>query len=130
MHSRLRFLARNMTAPLSVGLFLLAAASGLFIGCAGHAGVNPVPSDDTIVHFSYVSAAAASVCITGDFNGWSENTDCLRRTGNTWSIALHLPPGRYQYAFIIDGRTWRKDPTALLNTANGFGDENSILIVY
>lgn len=119
-----------MTAPLSVGLFLLAAASSLFIGCAGHAEVKPEPSSDTVVHFSYVSDAAAGICITGDFNGWSENADCLHRTGNIWSIALPLPPGRYQYAFIIDGRTWRKDPTALLNTTNGFGDENSILIVY
>ena len=113
------FVAGDNTARCRLALLLLAAVSGLLVGCSGRTGTRPVPFDEV-----------GSVCITGDFNGWSKDSNCLLKTGKTWSIALPLPPGRYQYAFILDGRTWIKDPSALLSADNGFGSENSVLIVY
>lgn len=124
------FAAGENTARCWVALLLLAAVSGLLVGCGGRTGTRPAHFDEAVIRFTYISDEAASVCITGDFNGWSKDSDCLLKTGKTWSIALPLPPGRYQYAFILDGRTWIKDPSALLSADNGFGTENSVLIVY
>jgi len=134
MLAGLRFFApyvpREDTARRCVWLLLLAAASGLLLGCGSLPGTKPLQFDEVVIRFSYVSDEAASVCIAGDFNGWSKDSDCMLKSGKTWNIALRMPPGRYQYAFIVDGRTWTKDPSALLNADNGFGNENSVVIVY
>lgn len=82
------------------------------------------------VRFRYADANARSVCVAGSFNNWSGGTDCLARSGrDSWSLLLFLPPGRYQYRFILNGSTWRTDPHAVLNEQDGFGGQNSVLIV-
>lgn len=124
------FFTREDTARWRVGLLLFAAASGLLLGCGGRTGTKPMQFDEVVIRFNYVSDEAGSVCLAGDFNGWSKDSDCLLKTGKTWSIVLPLRPGRYQYAFIVDGRTWTKDPSALLSVDTGFGNESSVLIVY
>jgi 1,4-alpha-glucan branching enzyme len=70
-----------------------------------------------------------SVCLSGDFNGWSSTSHCLDREGDQWTIEVLLAPGRYRYGFILDGETWTSDPNALLQEDNGFGRKNSVLIV-
>ena len=53
---------------------------------------------------------AQSVAILGDFNAW-EPTALSDEAGNgIWSTSMLLPPGRYEYAFVIDGHWWRHDP--------------------
>lgn len=47
----------------------------------------------------------------------------------TWLIELALPPGRYLYAFLVDGGEWQTDPGAVLFDDDGFGKKNSVLIV-
>lgn len=85
---------------------------------------------DLPVRFHYADASAHKVCVAGSFNNWSPQTDCLTRTGpDSWLLLIHLPPGRYPYRFIIDDASWRPDPQAVLNEQDGFGGENSILIV-
>jgi 1,4-alpha-glucan branching enzyme len=81
------------------------------------------------VRFSYIDPAAASVCVAGSFNGWSGQSDCMRRDGGTWTVALMLSPGRYEYGFVVDGSSWQPDPEAILSEDSGFGRLNSILIV-
>jgi 1,4-alpha-glucan branching enzyme len=46
-----------------------------------------------------------------------------------WQIVVDLPPGRYQYKFLIDERNWKEDPNNPQRTDDGFGGFNSILIV-
>jgi hypothetical protein len=70
-----------------------------------------------------------TVCLSGDFNGWSPNDHCLKRNGDTWEIKLFLSPGRYKYAFLVDGTHWIPDPEAYLEEDDGFGMKNSVLIV-
>jgi hypothetical protein len=53
----------------------------------------------------------------------------MARQGQAWTLTVFLAPGRYHYAFLIDGRRWQPDPGALLFEDNGFGGENSVLIV-
>lgn len=81
------------------------------------------------VRFIYRDPAAVSVCVAGSFNGWSGQSDCMRRDGDTWTVALMLSPGRYTYGFVVNGSSWRTDPEAVLSEDSGFGRLNSILIV-
>jgi 1,4-alpha-glucan branching enzyme len=81
------------------------------------------------VRFIYIAPGAGSVCVAGSFNGWSRQSHCMRRDGSTWTVSIPLPPGRYEYAFVLDGDTWQADPGAILSEESGFGRKNSILIV-
>jgi len=81
------------------------------------------------VVFNYMDAQARKVCIAGNFNQWSSQSDCLLKNRSLWTLKLSLPPGRYQYLFLIDGRIWKLDPGAPLTEDNGFGTKNSVLIV-
>ena len=45
-----------------------------------------------------------------------------------WLKELALPPGRYEYRFVVDG-VWTDDPAAAELVDNGFGGRNAILNV-
>ena len=47
--------------------------------------------------------------------------------GGGWSIRVPLGRGRYEYAFLVNGRTVVPDPKALLFQDDGFGNSNSII---
>ena len=46
-----------------------------------------------------------------------------------WERVEKLPPGRYQYKFVIDRVNWKEDPHNPNRTADGFGGNNSLLDV-
>jgi 1,4-alpha-glucan branching enzyme len=81
------------------------------------------------VRFVLIDADAGTVCVSGSFNSWSEQSNCMSRSGDVWSVGVSLPPGRYPYLFIVDGRNWREDPGCVLAEDDGFGTKNSVLIV-
>jgi hypothetical protein len=89
--------------------------------------IHKTPSQVPIV-FTY-RGQDRTVCLSGDFNGWSPNAHCLKRNGDTCQIKLFLSPGRYKYAFLVDGTQWIPDPEAYLEENDGFGMKNSVLIV-
>ena len=48
--------------------------------------------------------AAAAVFLAGDFNDWSsDHTPMTGGSTGEWSVSLRLPPGRYEYKFVVDG---------------------------
>ena len=72
---------------------------------------------------------AKSVCIAGTFNDWHPQvSEMINVGGDRWAKALSLPPGRYEYRFVVDGQ-WRDDPTASDKVANPFGTSNAVLNV-
>lgn len=80
----------------------------------------------------FVSAPqAASVAVVGDFNGWDPRRTRMIRSNHEgrWTARLKLPPGVYQYSFVIDGSTWVPDPGAKTSLADGFGGQNSVIII-
>jgi len=87
------------------------------------AGVLPV-------RFSLDAPAATTVSIVGDFNGWDPVALPMRRSadGIRWEVDVVLPPGRYSYAFVVDGRL-SPDPRAPRAASDDFGIPNSILMV-
>jgi hypothetical protein len=43
--------------------------------------------------------------VGGTFNNWNPTATPLLFVGGTeWSKELSLPPGRYEYRFVVDGK--------------------------
>jgi hypothetical protein len=82
------------------------------------------------VRFSVVAPGAVSVQLVGDFNKWDPAALPMRRIRNgvAWEIEVPLSPGRYSYAFVIDGKLAR-DPSAAQAPDDDFGAPSSVLLV-
>ena len=69
------------------------------------------------------------VVVAGEFNAWSTTATPMRRGADgTWIIDLELPRGKYLYKFVVDGN-WRSDPENKLSEPDGYGGENSVLLL-
>ncbi len=91
-----------------------------------HAPERPVekPVDFVLIH-----PGAQSVILAGSFNKWDLKRTPLRKAANDeWKTTLWLPPGRYEYRFIVDGK-WTDDPKAKESVRNAFGSTNSVVVV-
>ncbi|MGQ9477361.1 MAG: isoamylase early set domain-containing protein [Candidatus Bipolaricaulia bacterium] len=95
-------LATTAAAFLIIGLFL-----GMGLGLGGPS----LGGGGEGVWFVVAYPEAQSVTIAGDFNGWTD-TPLKRGKDGIWTIKLDLKPGRYEYAFKIDGKKWVPDPRA------------------
>ena len=83
------------------------------------------------VQFVFVAPRASRVALVGDFNDWSSTATPMQpaAVGGVWSVTVPLPTGRYQYAFVVDGREWRPDPAAPTAPVDDFGARNSVVTV-
>ncbi len=100
----------------------------LITGCAPKS-LGPVTLQDGVL-LSFSAPSAKSVSIAGSFNRWDPQINALTgpdRDG-VWAIVLPLPPGRYEYRFVVNGKDWFLDPSAP-SVDDGLGDRNSILVV-
>jgi 1,4-alpha-glucan branching enzyme len=81
------------------------------------------------VSFEYFNPAAGEVLLAGSFNGWQpRSAPMTKRRGGKWSTELLLPPGQYEYRFVVDGQ-WQDDPMAARFVANSFGGLNCVVKV-
>lgn len=64
--------------------------------------------------------------LAGTFDGWT-NRIPLNKSEKDFTLILNLPPGPYQYKFIVDGK-WRYAPD-LPTSADRDGNVNNILEV-
>lgn len=127
---------RPVTVSPLGGLALAAAFAGLLVvGRFWFAPAPDVPSavadDVSVVQFVLVAPGASMVSLVGDFNDWdAAATPMTPAPGDgVWSITVPLEPGRYQYAFLVDGATWLRDPRAPPALEDDFGRPNSVLTV-
>ncbi len=86
---------------------------------------------EVMVRFS--DTQAGDVRIAGDFNGWVPDKGVrsvieAEDGSRVWTKILHLPPGTYQYRYIVDGE-WREDPTNANTAPSATGRVNSVLVV-
>ena len=106
----------------------------------GSAAVRPVSSTVTrasreeqpvAVQFVLDAAAAKSVALVGDFNGWDGAATPLARdsASGAWSVVASVTPGRHVYAFLVDGKVWTLDPRAPKTRDSDYGTEQSVIIV-
>ena len=82
------------------------------------------------VRFAVEAPNAVHVSIVGDFNGWNPAGLPMHRQadGRTWEVEVGLAPGRYAYAFVVDGRLAR-DSSAAESGTDDFGVPNSVVLV-
>jgi len=78
------------------------------------------------VELQLASVEARSVAVAGDFNGWDAVTMKKGEDG-VFRVQLALPPGRYQYAFLVDEHEWVPDPRAATIVDSGYGGADSVL---
>jgi 1,4-alpha-glucan branching enzyme len=90
--------------------------------------------------FQYEAPSAKLVTLAGNFNNWGGTQGGGRYDptidpmddsdgDGVWTIVMPLPPGRYQYKFVIDnGTRWEEDPSNP-NVGTEGGIENSLVIV-
>jgi hypothetical protein len=133
------WLARRWTIRVSPlgGLAAAAALAALVVSAALlRPGREPAPvpsaagNSASAMQFVLVAPDAKSVTLVGDFNDWSLSaTRLARQAGDgVWWVTVKLPPGRYRYAFVVDGKTWRGDPNSPA-AEDDFGRPNSVVTI-
>lgn len=121
---------------LSVGLLL-----GVVSSCTPPAVTrSPEPTAEGVV-FRYRAPSARMVQLAGSWEGnsWLLGNEWERDTrvglmadadgDGVWELRVQLGPGRYEYAFWIDGTFWEADPRNPERIEDGVGGRRSLLIV-
>jgi hypothetical protein len=137
--SLIRHLSDILLRPYRV-MLTPAHGLGLAVALAAVVAIWPIgaPSTPTepapggvATHFVFVDPRVSSVQLTGDFTAWSREGIPLRDVNGSgvWVAEVALPPGVYQYVFIVDGQELRADPQAAAQVDDGFGQTNSIVMV-
>jgi len=93
-------------------------------------GTQTPPPRTIEVVFALERTDAKDVYLCGDFNQWSPMTlRMLQWNANgQWEKRVTLPPGRYEYKFVVDGE-WLHDAKARQNAPNAHGSLNSVVEV-
>ena len=128
----------------AAALILAAAAALALASCAGTLDwiQDRLPPPSEVkggIQFSYHAPSARQVTLAGNFNNWGGTQGGGRYDSSidpmsdpdgdgTWTIVVPLPPGRYQYKFVIDNNNWALDPNNPSTAVEG-GFTNSLLIV-
>ncbi len=83
------------------------------------------------VPFALEAPEASRVSVVGDFNNWDPLATPLRRTTATgrWEAILPLPPGRYQFTFVVDGTRWVADPALPHAIGEDFDQPTSVITI-
>jgi len=83
------------------------------------------------VAFNLKTSDARSVSVIGTFNDWKPEGYEMKwdEDRQVWTITLWLAQGRHEYAFLVDHGKVISDPGALFFQDDGFGNQNSVLIL-
>jgi len=89
-------------------------------------GGHPIP-----VVFSLSLSGAQSISVIGTFNAWNPQGYEMHpdRESRRLTLTVSLPDGRYEYMFLVDGQKMILDPEALIHQEDGFGNQNSVLVL-
>lgn len=107
--SRRLSLLPRVKLTLAFGTALATFLVGILIG--GYWGLPFVDHSYQGVTFIVALPEADKVEVVGDFNGWKP-ANLHRDSNGVWSLRLDLAPGRYEYAFVVNGLAWKPDPRA------------------
>jgi len=122
--------AAGLAALVIVGAW--AATRSPAAGGAARVAAAPAAARDThtLVTFVFMAPGARTVTVAGDFDGWDRVQMPMRRDASgLWTLDVPLPPGRYQYAFVVDGRRFVADPAAPRAVGDDFGQPTSVVTV-
>ncbi len=115
----------------SRGRWLAPALAGALAALVLVAGIGRLQgTDDRVaVTFEVRAPTAQRVELVGSFNDWRPGEILLEGPDATghWTATVKLPPGRYEYVFLVDGHEWLADPRAVAHRPDGFGRENAVI---
>lgn len=138
--------SRNDTHVRIFLTFLALVSSAILISsCAAVLGAIedrlPPPSEvEEGILLRFNAPSAREVTLAGSFNNWG-GTETGRYDpridpmgdpdgDGVWTIVKPLPPGRYEYKFVLDGAVrWEADPTNPETVDDNYGGVNSVLVV-
>jgi 1,4-alpha-glucan branching enzyme len=103
----------------------------LLLGVVPAAATKSVASRSSAengVLFILPALNARVVSVVGSFSEWEPVPLSDDDGDGIWTTEIPLPPGRYEYAFIIDGRWWGQDPSAD-EYIRSFGEYSSVRYV-
>jgi len=113
--------AENGSVSVEGDAILVSAA----VDCPGP--LAPAATSKEVV-FAIEAPQAAQVQVMGDFNDWNLEGSDMEPVDGTWKKVVTLPPGRYRYRYIVDGR-WQRDPFNVAVEPNPYGGLDSIVVV-
>ncbi len=120
-------------------LLVAVLTMALLAGCAGTkksvvmekagAGAPKITSEGVVFNFK-APAGTNAVYLAGEFNGWRPDLDLMNDDDGdgTWTMTYDLASGTYQYKFVADG-SWYQDPGNPNAAPDGFGGNNSVIVV-
>jgi len=117
---------KNLLFAASV-VVVLASWSCSGGGRGGRERYPEIVEGGAIFHFE--DRDASSVYLTGDFNNWSPKADPMSDSNSdgTWTLFYSLPPGLYEYKFVVNGSKWVPDPRNPDSVPDGFNGKNSVV---
>jgi hypothetical protein len=119
---RLMWMPRQITIRPAYAVLALVTAAVLVLA------VPERPSDPRLFVQFRLEADAMNVHLAGSFTNWEPVHALHQIAPGVWTIAVPLPQGVHDYAFVVDGREWVADPYAPA-IEDGFGGINSRLTI-
>jgi hypothetical protein len=119
-------------APAAMVLIGILVFSGYWVFRQKDFWFSPNQAESRIpVVFNLNIPEAHAVAVVGTFNGWKPRGYEMQfnQEKKIWTLTVRLPEGRYEYAFLVDGQRVLPDPEASLYQDDGFGNENSVIIL-
>ena len=73
-------------------------------------------------------AAVEKVQLAGSFTQWKPVEMEKTSDNEKWALKLDLPPGEYEFKFVVDGK-WIHDEL-LPATTNEMGTKNNLIVIH
>ncbi len=112
---------------LTLGMFLASRVTPSHQATLTPVTASAVDGQNQVL-FVMPAPGAHSVSVVGNFNGWEATPLADENGDGIWTANISLPDGRYEYAFVVDGRWWGQDPLAD-GYVHSFGEYNSVRYV-
>src|SRR5258705_383919 len=116
-----------------LGGLAVAAALAVVVLVSRMDSRSPAPpqTESRAFQFMLVAPRATHISLVGDFNDWDATRTPMRRAGSepVWTAVVPLAPGRYHYAFLVDGSRWLADPSAPAARDEDYGAPSSVVTV-
>ena len=98
-------------------------------------------SENRTIKFFIHAPDAVEVLLSGTFTNWNK-LPIVRTESGFWEAGIEVPPGKYEYRFIVDGQ-WMdnvpgcvqvdkicvQDVPAAKRVPNSFGSHNCLLVI-
>jgi hypothetical protein len=121
-------LASRLPRPPQAPIPSASASASELVSASVSESASPPASTPVRVRFHLQAKGARRVSLVGSFNQWGADRIVLDPVsdGTTFAGTVELPPGTYEYMFVVDGR-WVTDPAAEERRDDGFGRQNALL---